>query len=137
MKYLTQLWLKDPHCYWCGITTYLFHRTPRPKNMPRKLYHQRMASRDHLYSNFSPFQHDDRQHSSILPLVVLACQRCNHYRGGFESKYCTDHHFTKPWICKTTMKQDPVERLIGIIKATTDFSIWLKPQNLPTIIPTT
>ena len=68
-----RLWLKDPHCHYCGCHTVWYTGSggvDRPPNA---------ATLDHIIPRTDPIRH-------ILPyypqeLLVLCCNKCNNVRG--------------------------------------------------------
>jgi hypothetical protein len=58
-----RLWQRDPRCLWCGIETRIEGR-----------HEPDAATLDHLHRK-------SQRAGRTLPLVVLACRRCNNDRG--------------------------------------------------------
>jgi len=68
-----KLWVKDPHCHYCGIETILSHDMPQGVS-----YLPNMATIDHVYSRLNPLRQTQRQK------LVLSCNLCNNYRARLE-----------------------------------------------------
>lgn len=73
-----KLWVKDPHCHYCGIETILSHDMPQGVT-----YVPNMATVDHVYSKLNPLR--DR----VQQKFVLACNLCNNYRARLEEDKLT------------------------------------------------
>lgn len=67
LKATLAMWLKDPHCHWCGVLTFLVFTAGKLPN--------RAATRDHIVSRNNPKSRGHRAN------VVLACHACNKQRG--------------------------------------------------------
>lgn len=88
-----RLWLADPHCYWCGVRTFLPTREGKSPKAPNE------ATIDHL----RPRHHPER----LVPARggevrrVLSCWKCNNERDQRESaqlpkEWFYEHGGTRP-----------------------------------------
>ena len=119
-KLRKKLYAEDPHCYWCGRITQLV----RNSGQSRKEFKFLRPTIDHIYSAFHPCKRKDNGAT-----IVLACSRCNSYRGGFESKYCAVDGVDKNGKTRKIIKHpDPIVRLIGMYTAMTDFYLRIIPE---------
>ena len=71
-----RLWKADPHCFYCGVVTYL------PPHGGGRSFPD-TATLDHLDSKLSG-RRGQLHHAG--PRTVLACYQCNHERGLFECR---------------------------------------------------
>lgn len=69
-----KLWIKDPHCVYCGVETIL----PDDCNEKGKPAPPNMATIDHKYSKLNPLRNVVKQE------YLLCCNLCNNYRGQIE-----------------------------------------------------
>lgn len=63
------LFLKDPHCHWCGCEVVL-------SEPPHSPYPDNQATLDHLQTKFA-----GRRYVRNREMTVLACLKCNGRRG--------------------------------------------------------
>lgn len=115
-----RLWYQNPYCYWCGQLTII---GPKPKGISKNKYRETLATIDHLYSRYHPCKRPGNQNA-----VVLACQRCNSHRGGFESRHCNVHDIT-PLGGVAQHPKSAIERLTGTFLAMNDFYLFVIPEH--------
>lgn len=79
-------WLKNPHCYWCGVEMIYIDNIQEFEKTPEYLIlRDKMVTIDHLYSRLEP----EKRHSKESK-TVLACWKCNNKRGKEdEAKFLT------------------------------------------------
>lgn len=74
----TNLWHRDPHCYWCSCLTIL----PTPDHV--KIVPKNQATLDHLVSRLKGRNGKDWPNGIN---TVLACWQCNNDRGKVEQSH--------------------------------------------------
>lgn len=73
LKY--KLWVKDPHCIFCGVETILSDKKDKVKGKGAPLH---MATIDHKYSKLNPLRDIVKQE------YQLCCNLCNNYKAQIE-----------------------------------------------------
>ena len=97
------LWLKDPHCYWCGVRTFLPSRvgkSPKAKNE---------ATIDHLRPRHHPGRLEPAKNQEVRR--VLSCWECNNKRDQVETAA-----LPKEWFYQHGCSRPAAERSLEELK---------------------
>lgn len=124
-KLREELWLRDPHCYYCGIVTIPPERFGHVtgKDVPKN-----MATLDHKYHIGHPLRNEGisrYEKMSKEEKYVVSCTECNRMKGSVENSVYSLEELKEGAIRKLTI----IEKMINFEKYDTS-----QPEDTPRVL---